>query len=90
MSSGFLRRGFLKLTSIEVYLGKICQYYSVIVNCLKICAADSKNSIDKRHKFIGFTQQCYPFENSFSDLPVFGNSINSGLIRRISRGETAD
>ena len=29
MSSGFLPRGFLKLTSIEVHLGKICQSYSI-------------------------------------------------------------
>ena len=29
MSSSFLRRGFLKLTSIEAHLRKICQSYSI-------------------------------------------------------------
>lgn len=31
VNSGFLRRGFLKLTSIEVHLGKICQSDSISV-----------------------------------------------------------
>ena len=50
----------------------------------------SKNSIDKRHKVIGFHSSATRSRIYFCDLAMFGNSIQSGLIRRISRGETAD
>ena len=50
----------------------------------------SKNSIDKRRKVIGFHSSATRSRIYFCDLAMFSNSIQSGLIRRISRGETAD
>ena len=50
----------------------------------------SKSSIDKRQLVIGFHSSATHSRIYFCDLGMFGNSIQSGLIRRISRRETAD
>ena len=50
----------------------------------------SKNSIYKRHKVIGCYSSATRSRIYFCDLAMFGNSRQSGLIRRISRGETTD
>ena len=50
----------------------------------------SKSSIDKRQLVIGYHSSATRSRIYFCDLAMFGNSIQSGLIRRISWGETTD